>query len=67
MDGSGSILTKEIRNVWKSLLEGSVSDEEIEEYLSMADNDGDGQIDYEEFVIMMGFQKKQKNNKKHIK
>jgi len=51
-DGSGSISAKELRHVMANLGE-KMTDEEIDEMIREADIDGDGEIDYEEFVVMM--------------
>lgn len=51
-DGSGSISAVEIRNFLTTVGE-TVTDEEVNEMVSQADVDGDGQIDYGEFVKMM--------------
>jgi len=52
-DGSGSISTQELREVMKSLGE-QLTNAEVEEMMREADADGDGQIDFYEFVKMMG-------------
>merc|ERR1712187_564509 len=55
-DGDGTITTKElgtvIRHVMTNLGE-KLTDEEVDEMIREADVDGDGQINYEEFVKMM--------------
>ena len=51
-DGSGSISASELRLIMSNLGQ-NLSDEEIELMIREADIDGDGQIDYEEFVKMM--------------
>lgn len=51
-DCSGYITADELRQVMTSLGE-QLTDEEIEEMIREADNDGDGQINYQEFVQMM--------------
>jgi len=51
-DGNGSISTKELREVMKSLGE-QLSNSEVEEMMREADTDGDGEIDFDEFVKMM--------------
>jgi len=52
-DGSGTISTSELREVMKSLGE-QLTNGEVEEMMREADVDGDGQIDFNEFVKMMG-------------
>ena len=51
-DGNGFITTHELRNIMNNLGEG-LEPEEIEEMIKEADTDGNGQIDYDEFVKMM--------------
>ena len=51
-DGNGYVTSHELRNVLTSLCEGT-SPEEVEEMIREADIDGDGQVDYQEFVKMM--------------
>ena len=51
-DSNGFITSHELRHVMTSLGE-SLTPEEIEEMIKEADADGDGQIDYDEFVKMM--------------
>ncbi len=51
-DANGFITNHELRHVMTNLGD-SLSPEEIEEMIREADLDGDGQINYEEFVRMM--------------
>jgi calmodulin len=51
-DGNGFISATELRHVMTSLGE-TLTDEEVEELMSEADSNGDGQIDYDEFVKLM--------------
>jgi calmodulin len=51
-DGNGFITSHELRHVMTNLGE-ALSPEEIEDMIKEADLDGDGQINYEEFVRMM--------------
>ena len=51
-DGDGYVTAHELRNVMTCLCE-ETSPEEAEEMIKEADIDGDGQIDYQEFVKMM--------------
>jgi len=51
-DSNGFITSHELRHVMTSLGE-SLTPEEIEEMIKEADADGDGQINYDEFVKMM--------------
>ena len=43
---------KELRKV-TAMLETMLSQEEIEEFMTEADKDGNGKLDYEEFVKML--------------
>merc|ERR1739848_454971 len=51
-DGEGFVSCSELRHVMTNLGE-KLTEEEIEEMIREADDDGDGQIKYEEFVKMM--------------
>jgi len=51
-DGNGFISAAELRHVMTNLGE-KLSDEEVDDMIRDADVDGDGQINYEEFVKMM--------------
>lgn len=51
-DSNGTISPEELRQVMSSLGE-QMTDEEIDEMIKAADTDGDGQVNYEEFVKMM--------------
>ncbi|OAV98550.1 hypothetical protein PTTG_01815 [Puccinia triticina 1-1 BBBD Race 1] len=51
-DGNGFISAAELRHVMTNLGE-KLSDQEVEEMIREADVDGDGAINYEEFVRMM--------------
>ena len=51
-DGNGYVTSHELRCVMTTLCE-ETSPEEIEEMIKEADIDGDGQVDYQEFVKMM--------------
>ena len=51
-DGNGFITSHELRHIMNNLGEG-LTPEEIEEMVKEADQDNDGQIDYDEFVKMM--------------
>jgi Ca2+-binding EF-hand superfamily protein len=53
VDGNGSIDREELRKVMASLNE-SLSEEELDAMIKEADINGDGQISFEEFKIMMG-------------
>ena len=52
-DGDGKISSTELKQVMANLGE-KLTDDEIEEMIREADADGDGEVDYEEFVKMMG-------------
>merc|ERR1712096_561874 len=51
-DGNGFISAAELRHVMTNLGE-KLTDEEVDEMIREADVDGDGQINYEEFIRMM--------------
>ncbi len=51
-DGNGFISAAELRHIMTNLGE-KLSDEEVDEMIREADIDGDGQINYEEFVKML--------------
>merc|ERR1711935_459948 len=51
-DGNGFISAAELRHVMTNLGE-KLTDEEVDEMIREADIDGDGQINYEEFVKVM--------------
>ncbi|PNH05810.1 Calmodulin [Tetrabaena socialis] len=51
-DGNGFISAAELRHVMTNLGE-KLSEEEVDEMIREADVDGDGQVNYEEFVRMM--------------
>ena len=51
-DGNGYISAAELRHVMTNLGE-KLTDEEVDEMIREADIDGDGQVNYEEFVAMM--------------
>jgi len=51
-DGNGKISKEELKLVMKNLGE-NLTDEEINEMIREADDDGDGHVDFDEFVKMM--------------
>ena len=51
-DGNGSISKAELRHVLTNLGE-NLTEAEVDEMISVADIDGDGQVNYEEFFNMM--------------
>lgn len=51
-DGSGKISGDELRSIMKSLGE-DLTEEEIQQMMREADKNGDGEIDYEEFVQLL--------------
>uniref|UniRef100_A0A8D2JFL3 EF-hand domain-containing protein n=1 Tax=Sciurus vulgaris TaxID=55149 RepID=A0A8D2JFL3_SCIVU len=51
-DGNGYISAAELRHVMTNLGE-KLTDEEVDEMIREADIDGEGQVNYEEFVQMM--------------
>ena len=53
VDGSGSISVDELRITLREVLGEETPDEDLEEMVKAADINGDGDIDYSEFVEMM--------------
>ena len=51
-DGNGFFSAAELRHIMTNLGE-KLTDDEVDEIIRVADIDGDGQINYEEFVMMM--------------
>lgn len=54
-DGNGTIDIEELGIVMRSLGQNPTK-EELDQIISDADIDGDGQIDFDEFVVMMNRQ-----------
>ncbi|XP_071756009.1 calcium-binding protein 5b [Centroberyx gerrardi] len=53
MDGDGSITSDELRHAMMKLLGEQTNKSEIDAVVREADNNGDGTVDFEEFVRMM--------------
>ena len=51
-DSNGFISAAELKQMMDSLGE-KLTDEEVDEMVRVADMDGDGQVNYEEFVTLM--------------
>lgn len=51
-DGNGYVSAAELRHVMTRLGE-KLSDEKVDEMIRSANTDGDGQVNYEEFVRML--------------
>ena len=51
-DGNGFISAQELRHIMTSLGE-KLTEEEVDQMIQEADTNGDGQVDYNEFVNMM--------------
>ena len=56
MDGNGYVSARELRSIMLSLGE-ILTDAEVDEMIRDADVNGDGQIDYDDFVRMMSSRK----------
>ena len=54
-DGNGYISAAELRHIMTNLGE-KLTDEEVDEMIREADVDGDGQINYDEFVDMVSYE-----------
>ena len=52
-DGSGSISVEELREVLVENLGQQVSDDELDRLVKLADANGDGEIDFDEFVKLL--------------
>ena len=52
-DNSGSISVEELREVLVKNLGQQVSDDELDRLVQLADSNGDGEIDFEEFKALM--------------
>ena len=52
-DGTGKILVEDMRFVMKNL-PVTVTDDEVDAMISEVDKDGNGEIDLDEFKLMMG-------------
>jgi hypothetical protein len=52
-DASGSLSSDELRTGLTKVFKGKISDEALEAMILEADADGDGEVDYEEFMNMM--------------
>uniref|UniRef100_A0A673GEA9 Calcium-binding protein 5-like n=1 Tax=Sinocyclocheilus rhinocerous TaxID=307959 RepID=A0A673GEA9_9TELE len=53
MDGDGSITTEELRSAMSKLLGEHMNHREIDAVVQEVDNNGDGTVDFEEFVKML--------------
>lgn len=54
-DGNGKLTAKELKHALCSVGE-TLSDEEVADLLKQADKDGDGEIDYTEFVSLLTYE-----------
>ena len=52
-DGSGYITLEEMKQVFEERTGGQVTMEQVKEMIKCSDENGDGKINYEEFVVMM--------------
>ena len=51
-EGTGCIPREDLHQIIATMAE-KMSEDEIKEFIDDADKDGDGEIDYEEFIAMM--------------
>ena len=52
-DGNGLVSVDDLRRIMTSLGENHLTDDEIREMIRVADTEGKGQINFEEFVKLM--------------
>lgn len=64
-DKDGTITAKELANVLKTLNQ-EPSDAELREMISEVDVNGDGRIDFEEFVILMNRRSKEVDSEEEV-
>lgn len=62
-DGSGSLSSEEVTQVLRAL---GIEETDFEEIMTSADADGDGSIDYEEFVSLMKTRKRMEEMKRTL-
>ena len=65
-DGDGTITTKELGTVMKSLGQNP-TDEELQEMVNEVDVDGNGEIDFGEFLLMMAKKMRENDSEEEIK
>ena len=65
-DGDGTITTKELGTVMKSLGQNP-SEEELQEMVDEVDIDGNGEIDFEEFLLMMAKKMRESDSDEEIR
>ncbi|XP_076098159.1 calmodulin-alpha-like isoform X1 [Mytilus galloprovincialis] len=65
-DGDGTITTKELGTVMRSLGQNP-SSQELEDMVNEVDVDGNGEIDFEEFVMMMAKKVQDADTEKELK
>merc|ERR1711893_145843 len=65
-DGDGTITTKELGTVMRSLGQNP-SDEELQDMINEVDVDGNGEIDFEEFLQMMAKKMKETDSEEEIR
>jgi len=49
-DGSGKVTTDDLKEVLKEILGRDPSEEEVQKMLDVADKDGNGKVDFQEFL-----------------
>lgn len=64
-DRDGSITSKELSNVMRNLVR-DISDAEIKQIIQEVDIDGNGIIDFEEFVVMMNKRNKESDAEEEV-
>ncbi|KAL7449702.1 hypothetical protein ACHAWC_001738 [Mediolabrus comicus] len=65
VDGGGSISQDELKGVMKKL-GSNPTDDDIQQMIKSVDDNGDGEIDFDEFLILMSTKKKNEDPDKEL-